>query len=123
MARTKSPTLKQKTAFNEMIKAVKAGNGMNMKQIMVKAGYAPATAINPELNLTSKKNWQDMLAEVDTQPLLSRLNDIARTADHDASIKAIKELFTLKDLYPATKSKIVGLFEKIESVKDNKDNG
>lgn len=125
MAKATKPTVKQKLAFEELMKAVAAGKQFDMKSIMLKAGYSLATAQHPDLNLTSKENWQDMLNKVRTQPLMDTLNSIANdrdkdgsVKDKDAAIKAIKEIFTLKDLYPATKSKIIGLFDKITSLEE-----
>ena len=44
---------------------------------------------------------------------LKRLMEIALSTDKRASISAIQEIFKLKDKYPASKSKIMGLFEKV----------
>ena len=53
------PTLKQKLAFNETLKALESGEGVNMKSIMKKAGYSDASAINPGLNLTDRPMERD----------------------------------------------------------------
>ncbi len=125
MPKTKKPTIKQKAAFQAMLEAIKNGKDVEMKSIMLKAGYSLATAEHPDLNLTSKDSWQQMLNRVDNQQLVDVLNSIAndkdengRIKDKDAAIKAIKEVFTLKDLYPAQKNKIIGLFEKINTLEE-----
>lgn len=116
-------TLKQKAAFNNTLEAVKTGKDVSLNKIMLKSGFSEATAKNPEKNLLSKQGWQDMLAQINDQEILNVFYKIMRDEDEsgmikdkDAAIKAAKELATLKDLYPATKSKIVGLFEKISSL-------
>lgn len=125
MAKTKQPTLKQKQAFEEMLKAVKSGKDVSLKAIMIKAGYTEATAEQPQKNLTSKPQWQTLLNTIDNESILNTFyqimlarDDDGNVKDKDAAIKAAKELATLKDLYPASKSKIIGLFEKIEQISE-----
>jgi len=84
-----------------------------LKEIMLEAGYSKATAKNPELNLTGKLGWKMLLNTIDDAPLMKKLSEIALSKDKRASISAIQEIFKLKDRYPATKNKIVGLFDKL----------
>jgi hypothetical protein len=125
MTRTKKPTIKQKQAFEEMLKAVKTGKDVNLKAIMIKSGYTEATAEQPAKNLTSKPQWQQLLNTIDNEAILNTFYQImlardedGNVKDKDAAIKAAKELATLKDLYPASKSKIIGLFDKIDSISE-----
>ena len=80
-----------------------------------------ARAIASE-NLTKplvRKAFKEMLAEVEEQPLLNELWSIATAPDDKrAKITAIQELLKLKDLYPKDKTKVIGLFEKIESMRE-----
>ena len=63
--------------------------------------------------------FKDMLAKIDEQPLIDELEKIAYAPeDKRAKITAIQELFKLKDLYPKDKTKVIGLFERIESMRE-----
>lgn len=111
--------------MNELLMAVKNGEPCDMKTAMIKSGYSPKTALNPGKNLTSKPQWQELLAQIDNQEILNVFYKImtdqdedGKVKDKDAAIKAGKELATLKDLYPAQKSKIIGLFDKISALEE-----
>ncbi len=116
---TKKPTTKQKNTFNNILAATKEGKVIDMKTAMIKGGYTEATAKNPEKNLTSRPQWQELLAKIDNEEILNTFYEIMiDKQDKDARIKSAKELATLKDLYPATKSKIIGLFDKISELEE-----
>lgn len=116
---TKKPTTKQKNTFNNILTATKEGKVIDMKTAMINGGYTKATAKNPEKNLTSKPQWQELLAKIDNQEILDMFYEImVDKQDKDARIKAGKELATLKDLYPASKSKIIGLFDRISELEE-----
>jgi len=88
-----------------------------LRQIMLEAGYAPATADRPKQNLTQTDFWQRKLAEIDDEKILDKFYKIALdTSDKRACLEAGKEIFKLKDRYPATKSKVVSLYEKISEL-------
>lgn len=50
------PTEKQKTAFNKVML-----EGKSLRQGMIEAGYTPASAVNPKLNLTGSKAWDYLM--------------------------------------------------------------
>lgn len=113
MPKAKQPTIKQRAAFNNTLEAIKSGKDVELKEIMIKSGYSPATARNPEANLTSKPQWNQLLAIIDDQMLLAKLSQIAMDEDKRASIAAIVELFKLKDKYPANKMKVSQYSEEL----------
>jgi hypothetical protein len=88
-------TYKQKKAMDKIVE-----NNGNISKSMREVGYTDATAKNPS-NLTNSKGWAELLAEINDEPLLKRLKDIAlaKTGGRD-SISAIQELFKLKNKYP-----------------------
>lgn len=107
-------TLKQKKAFNIMLEALQKGEDLTMKEIMERAGYKKSCTLKPK-TLTERKGWQELLAQIDDQKLLDKLYEIALDKkDKRANIEAIKELFKLKDRYPAEKTKIQALFANIK---------
>lgn len=110
MAKRKKPTIMQKKAFNNVIDTLQRKEPVLLSKIMTDAGYSKATSQNPTKNLTGKLGWKMMLADIDDQPLVNRLKEIAMDSDKRASISAIQEIFKLKDKYPVGKLKI-GAYE------------
>lgn len=53
----RKPSIKQKKALDILV-----GNGGNITQAMLDAGYSPATANTPQ-KLTESKAWQELMAE------------------------------------------------------------
>jgi len=103
------PTLKQENSFKNIIE-----NRGNISKGMKDAGYSEATAKNPS-NLTKSKGFQSLLASIiDDEDLITEINDIAfNNEDKRTKLQAIDMLLKLKDLYPAQKSKVLGLFDTI----------
>ncbi|MHA1400031.1 MAG: hypothetical protein ACTSQE_06765 [Candidatus Heimdallarchaeaceae archaeon] len=94
------PTQNQKQAFLKITERIKAGEKINLGEIMREVGYADATAINPELNLTSKKGFQSLMAKINDEEILDMFMDIVRdTKDKRARIAAGTELMKLKGRY------------------------
>jgi hypothetical protein len=121
MAKAVKPTLKQSKAIIEAKKAIASGKGLNMREIMLKADYTPASAKNPELNLTSKKAWQEAMAEIDWHKQIKQVEDLGDTeinSDKDNALKAKDMLFKLGDKYPKGETKIIGIFNKIEQISE-----
>jgi hypothetical protein len=117
----KKPTLKQKLAFEKMLEAMKTGNDVNLKAIMKKAGYTDITSCNPSNNLLNKEGFQMLLNKIDDNVILNKFYEILQAEDKRASIQAGKELLLLKDRYPASKSKIIGLFDRISSLEEDEE--
>ena len=111
------PTLRQKIAFKKVLELMLKQEPIILRDIMKKSGYSDATAINPTANLTGKTAWKELLAKIDEEPLLDKLRTIALDDDDKrSSITAIQELLKLLDKYPKDKSKIIGLFERIDNI-------
>lgn len=119
--RKRLPTLRQKMAFEEMLKAIETGQNLNWYQIMQKAGFSRSTAINPGANLLGKRGFQMLLEKIDDEVILGRIYHILNTADKDASLKAADMLLKLKDRYPARKSKVLGIFGSLDDIKKTDD--
>ena len=94
------PTILQKLARDKLLEKIDKKQPIKMGEIMREVGYSEYTSNNPEVNLTSKKGWQQLLAEVEDKPLIDRLREIAVDDNARDSISAIKELLTLKNRYP-----------------------
>jgi len=82
---------------------------------MRKNGYTKATAKTPD-KLTGSKAWQQMLKEINEEDILQRVREIALDDDKRASLQASDMIFKLKDLYPAQKNKVLGLFGSLEEL-------
>jgi hypothetical protein len=112
-------TLKQKTAFKKMLENVSEGNPKTMGQVLVESGYGK---ISKQVSrVLDSKGFQELLATIDDKEITDRFVEIVRDEDKRASIQAGIELLKLKDRYPATKSKIIGLFEKIGELENGED--
>lgn len=111
------PTLKQKTAFKKIVDNSRINNAKTAGQILLESGYKKNTAIKPSQVIDSK-GFQELLSQIDDNDILQRFNDILKDQDKRASIQAGIELLKLKDRYPASKSKIIGLFDKISDLEE-----
>lgn len=117
----KNPTRRQKAVFKDMVLSAKQGKHPDMKELMIKNGYSPTTALHPEQNLTSKPQWDYLKSTyLDDERALKTLYDLAgpENEDKDNRFKASVETLKLNDRYPATKSKILGLFDKISNLEE-----
>lgn len=84
-----------------------------MGKIMREAGYSKKASENPN-RLVKSKGWKQLLAQIDDEPLLDKLREIAVISkDKRANIAAIQELFKLKDKYPQKATKFEGLFKDL----------
>lgn len=119
MAKT---TLRQRTAIKNATEAIKNGYKVSVKDIMLKSGYSEATAKNPAKNLTSKTAWIKAMEGIDYAKQLKQveeLGDISLNTDKDNALKAKDMLFKLGDKYPKGETKIIGIFNKIESIQED----
>lgn len=117
-------TLKQKTAIKNATEAVKNGYNVSLKDIMIKSGYSKATAHNPDKNLTSKPSWIKAMEGIDYAKQLKQVEQLGDTdinSDKDNALKAKDMLFKLGDKYPKGETKIIGIFNKIESISEPDD--
>ena len=94
--------------FRDVLKSVENGRQPNIKQAMLKHGYA---LISAEKNkVTQSKTWDKLLKEIDDEEILNKIKDIMRDEDKRSSLAAADMLLKLKDKYPEQKTKIMGLF-------------
>ena len=112
------PTIKQRLAFQELLRAIEQKKPVNWQKIMLASRYSKATAINPGKNLVSRKGFQSLLSQISDEVILARIYDILLNSDKDATLKAADMLLKLKDKYPANKSKVIGLFDKLSDLKE-----
>ena len=105
------PTLKQKTAFKKVLENVSEGNPKSAHQLLTESGYHKI-AKQPSRILDSK-GFQALLSTIDDKVILDRINEILSDTDKRSSLTAADMLLKLKDRYPASKSKVIGLFETI----------
>jgi hypothetical protein len=112
------PTIKQKAAFNETLKALETGEDVNMKAIMTKAGYSPNSAINPGLNLTNSATWKKMMdAYFEDEAIAQEIRNIAFGADDKrAKLAAIDMMLKLKGKYPMNKLRLEGANNELNQI-------
>ena len=85
---------------------------------MIKAGYSATVAAKPAL-LTRSKGWQELLAEIDDQPLLQRLREIAMDrTDKRAALQSINTILQLKDRFPAGKLKLLAVHQELQGLEE-----
>jgi len=109
-----------KSIFEKALQRIKEGKRVNIYQLMKEAGYSEYSARSQKVFRT--KCWEDLLKNINEEPLLGRLEDIAlEKKDKRASIEAIKEIFKLKDRYPKQKLAFELLNEEISKVEDDKE--
>lgn len=100
-------TRKQRAAIKELSENI----GTPIGTVMRKVGYSLATSKSPSL-LTKSKGWNELLSEIEDEPLLSRLRTIALdTEDKRAALTSIDMIMKLKDRYPAGKLKVLSAIE------------
>ena len=116
----KKPTIRQEQAFKIMLEKLAKKEPAVLKKIMVEAGYSPNSAINPELNLTSKKGWQILKNELDANGAKSALNDLVSPENDDKRTRLSASVEILKIVSPEKQTNVIGLFEKLGELQDDK---
>lgn len=110
-------TIKQAKAIKNLVE-----NRGSVSKAMREAGYKDKTAKNPK-NLTTSKAFKEVLLDIDDEAIVKEIRSIALAKDDKrAKLQAIDMLLKLKDRYPAQKSKVIGLFDKLSDITDNPDN-
>lgn len=112
------PTIKQKLAFSQMLRAVEAKKEFSLGEIMLSSGFSKATAINPGKNLVSRPGFQRLLGEISDEMILARVYQVLFGKSNRDALAAADMLLKLKDKYPASKSKVMGLFTTINDLED-----
>lgn len=114
------PTVKQRLAIQKVKKALEKGENVNMGKIMREVGYSETTSKVPQV-ITESKTWLETMKDIDWGLQLKQiedLGDIRLNNDKDNALKAKDMLFKLGDKYPKGETKIIGIFNKIESISD-----
>ncbi|MFA5652248.1 MAG: hypothetical protein WC933_02695 [Candidatus Paceibacterota bacterium] len=96
-----------------MTERITKGEPVTMGAVLREAGFSKETSLKPKL-VTETKGWKFLLAQIENEPLLERLKELALCDDKRISHEACKTiLLDLKGLGAEKTTKIVGLFEKI----------
>ena len=103
-----------KKVFANSLENVRDGKKPNVSGEMLKEGYSESSS--RALKVTRTKTWQQLLALINDEALLTKLTDIALDDDKRASIAAIVELMKLKDKYPANKMKVSQYQEELNGL-------
>ena len=111
------PTIRQQLTFGELLRNVESGTPFNLGDIMMKSGYSKASAKNPTKNLLKKEGWQQLLAQIDNQVILTKFYEILLSSDKRASLEAGDKLLKLKDLYPTPKLKLQSFQDNLDKLK------
>lgn len=114
-------TPRQQATFKRMLEKLAKGEPVILGEIMREVGYAPATAINPGLNLTSKVGWESLKSELDSGGARDTLNDLVspKNTDKRTRFSAAVEIIKIQGGYPQQENKIIGLFEKVGELQAN----
>jgi hypothetical protein len=91
-----------------------------LSKIMVEAGYSKNSAINPGLNLTSKAGWQILKNELDANGAKIALNDLVSPENDDKRTRLSASVEILKIVSPEKQTNVIGLFEKLGDLQDDK---
>jgi len=84
-----------------------------MRKIMRMAGYSEDSARYPK-RLTESKGWKELLNKYfPDDRLLQVHNELLESKDQRVKREALDMAYKLKDKYPATKTKVQGLFGNI----------
>jgi hypothetical protein len=106
-----------KQVFNATSENIRKHKKPNVSGAMLDAGYSASSA--RALTITQTKTWQELLAGINDNELLNKLNEIATdSSDKRACLQAIDMSFKLKDRYPKAETKIIGIFNKITSLEE-----
>jgi len=81
-----------------------ANEGLPVKHAMVKAGFSPKYANNPQ-KVTKSLSWNFLLGTIDDRVILTRVMRILNSQDNRSALQAADMLLKLKDKYPAGKLK------------------
>lgn len=110
-------TTNQKQAFNLVANKVRKGEKISIGNIMRKVGYSESTSKHPA-KLTEAKGWQELLAKIDDDVILTKITEILQGDDKRSSLTAADMLLKLKDKYPASKSKIQAYTEETQGLNE-----
>lgn len=106
-----------KDVFENSLKNVRDGKKPNISGNMRKQGYSESSS--KALKVKETKTWKELLNKIDDSKVLNMLDEIVEDkSDKRARIEAGKEIMKLKDRYPRDKSKLVGLYERLDDIEE-----
>lgn len=107
-----------KRVFDNSLENVRKGKRANISNNMLKQGYSKSSS--RALKVKKTKTWKNLLTSIDDEEILDMLKEIMRDkSDKRSRIEAGKELFKLKDRYPAGKLKIQDFNEELEELQEH----
>lgn len=113
-------TIKQKIAIKKTLEKIGKRQPISMGKIMLESGYTKSVAKNPQI-LTNSKAWLETMKGINWEKQLKQveqLGDIEINSDKDNALKAKDMLFKLGDKYPKGETKIIGIFNKIDTISE-----
>ncbi|MFA5196250.1 MAG: hypothetical protein WC401_10685 [Bacteroidales bacterium] len=112
-----------KQVFNNVMESVSNGKKISISKEMRKAGYSDSSARAQKAKRT--KTWKELEAKyLNEEKALQTLDDLADRENEDkrSRLEASKEIFKLKDRYPAGKLKIQEFNEQVGKYWDKEEN-
>ena len=98
-----NPTRNQKAVFQKVQEQIANGEIVSLARAQREVGYSEHT-IRKSTNLKNSVGWNMLIEQLPDEPFLRQLKEIALGEGKDADkIKAIQEIFKLKDRYPKGK--------------------
>jgi hypothetical protein len=107
------PTIRQEAAFKIMLEKLKKKEPAVLKKIMLAAGYSESSAVNPELNLTSKVGWEMLKRQLDGNAALQAFNDLVSASNEDKRNRLTAAIEIFKVISPDKQANVINLFEKV----------
>jgi hypothetical protein len=109
-------TLKQKATFKDTLENLQQGTPLTKKEILLRNGYTTSVASNPALVFDSKY-FKEKLAKIDDTVIIDKWYQWATDGtDRRVAVQCGDYLLKLKDRYPASKSKVIGLFDTLDDL-------
>ncbi len=109
-----------KNVFDGTLKQVRSGKQPNVSALMRQEGYSEMSVRAQKVVHT--KTWEQLKQKYLKDELaLNTFNELAAPSndDKDNRLKASVEIMKLNDRYPAQKSKVLGLFQNLDTLEDH----
>ena len=106
--------------FFDVLGKVGTGRQPNIERAMLRQGYSPTSARSNKVSQT--KTWELLKKKyLNDEKALKTFNQLAdeQNDDKDNRLKASVEIMKLNDRYPAQKSKVLGLFQTLDSLEED----
>jgi len=104
---------RQVTAFKIMLERLSKHEPVTLRSVMREAGYADATCVNPQKNLTSKPGWEALKRELDAGGAKNAFNELVAPTNEDKRTRLAAAIEIMKIVSPDKQTNVIGLFEKI----------